>query len=67
MVLTAVSFSVVLASVFKVSTVGVAVTVTRSSTEEIFSENGTFSACPTVSAVLSSTVVAKPCLETVTE
>jgi hypothetical protein len=57
----------VLISVFTVSTVGVVVTVTRSSTLEIFKEKGIVNAWPTVSAVLSRIVVAKPCFETVTE
>ena len=59
-VLTAVSFSVVLASVFAVSTVGVLVMVTRPSTDETVNATGTLSACPTVSAVLSSMAVEKP-------
>ncbi len=66
-VLTAVSLIVVLASVFTVSTVGVVVTVTFSATSEIFSENGIVCVCPTVRAVLGSSVVAKPGLATVTE
>ena len=46
---------------------GVTVTVTRSWTPETFIESGKVSAWPTVSSVFSTTVVAKPCLETVTE
>ena len=66
-VLTAVSLSVVLDSVFIVSTVGVAVIVTRSATPETFMATGRLRAWPTVRSKLSATAVAKPCLETVTE
>ena len=63
--LTAVSFSVVLDSVFSVSTVGVAVIVTRSSTPDTFIDSGRFMAWPTVRSAFSTTRVAKPDFETV--
>jgi hypothetical protein len=66
-VLTANSFSVVLASVFDVSTVGVVVTSTVPSTSPTPNEKGICNVWPTVSAVLSTAVVLKPVLEAVTE
>src|SRR6266446_5685800 len=64
--LTAVSLIVVLDSVLIVSTVGVAVIVTVSCTEEIFIESGRFIAWPTVKSAFSTTRVANPCFVTVT-
>jgi len=60
-------FSVMLLSVFTVSTTGVAVIVTVSWTCEIFIATGRLSAWPTVRSSLSATAVAKPCFDTVTE
>src|SRR3954463_9411658 len=63
-VFTVCSLIVVLASVFTVSTTGVEVIVTRSSTPDTFIVTGKFSVWPTVSSIVSATAVANPVFDT---
>ena len=60
-------FSVMLLSVFTVSTIRVVVIVTVSWSCEIFIATGRFRAWPKVRSSHSATAVATPCFDTVTE